>query len=1054
VYGDDSITYTTIQLSSSECTQRGGVPQGTGSASRCRIPVTTGDPTKAVQTDPTTPNRTNNLTNTSDDIGCFTNGLHPSVCLSNVVYIFTVGLGSALAYVGAFVFDTTVSLSLNSAAYALSFLSSGWTTARDLANMAFILILVYIAYTIMFQAETANTMRMLVGVIFIALIINFSFFFTRVVIDVGNILAVQFYNSIDAPTLDQTFTNTSGGLAGAAASATQSVGSLVSGGTFANTKDLTSSIMQALDITKLFNNNSFKNAFKESGFLSSVIILSSLYIFIGAAYFILAAMFLAVGVKFLMRIVVLWFLIIASPLAFVAKAVPRKEVSGWYDRWQSELVRHAFYPAFFLFIFFFISTIMKGLSCGTGGVAANCAGSLLGGLASDLNSLATNPGISGLIYIASAMANVSIRLGFVIAMLYIALKASEFMGVRGAAAAHGVTGWVSRAGTGAVFGGAGVFGRYTIGLAGQRIAQNSSLKGASSGSGVGAVGAGLLQLTGAGLSKRSFDLRGVGGVRKGLGMVGIDTNGPSGVGGYAKSYKERVERKVARSEEFKQDKAAYERELRKVVRALPEEEKENIAQLGKAVKDAEDDAKAYGNGDGRGQRVKDAKKQLKDAIKPYEDEAKKKAGDFKDDYAKSIITPGFRNLWGVASSGIPGYISRADQEAYSKIHSDKNDGGKIMAIIGKKPAEAPEGNRWSGRAKAFVPEKVTSGAYEFGIGNKAWMKDGNKVRSVDIVDFSVDGKKAYLKDGKEVDVSELHEEQDQARGPQQQNQPVRTSTIVAGVTDQQGEGQQTLPKTSPIIIPSSDIPTNRLTDAEREARRAPNPPRGGTPGNPGPLPFSPRPMGPTSPISGGSGTPPQTPPTPPSTSSPAPTSGGSNASALTREAEDLISSADRGAPGFVSNNMRRILQENGIPESDIRNKTPSELIEQLKEFRSDLNKLQGVVNQSRPQSFVKPPSQQEPWTPKPAETTFSTEQKRQVKDILKEAIDAQTEKLGEKFAAITEDINHKEDIKTREEWLKKEGKRILDNRGPNDHISTDENPPPPPRQKPEDAKPE
>ena len=115
---------------------------------------------------------------TTDDLGCLSggNGLNLSLCLCGIVYIFTVGLGGGLAYIGAYLFDTTVSLALNSVAYGLDFISFGWTAVRDIANMAFILILVYIAFKIMFEAETANTMSMLAWVIFIALIINFSFF--------------------------------------------------------------------------------------------------------------------------------------------------------------------------------------------------------------------------------------------------------------------------------------------------------------------------------------------------------------------------------------------------------------------------------------------------------------------------------------------------------------------------------------------------------------------------------------------------------------------------------------------------------------------------------------------------------------------------------------------------------------------------------------------------------------------------------------------------------------------------------------------------------------
>src|SRR5665213_2622696 len=86
----------------------------------------------------------------------FTSGW--SICITNVVYVFTVGIGSGFAYVAAYFFDLAVNLSLNGPAYALTFVSTGWTTARDLANMAFLFILIYIAFTIMLEAETSGTM--------------------------------------------------------------------------------------------------------------------------------------------------------------------------------------------------------------------------------------------------------------------------------------------------------------------------------------------------------------------------------------------------------------------------------------------------------------------------------------------------------------------------------------------------------------------------------------------------------------------------------------------------------------------------------------------------------------------------------------------------------------------------------------------------------------------------------------------------------------------------------------------------------------------------------
>ena len=103
---------------------------------------------------------------------------------------------SIFAYIGGYVFSFAVQLTLQSVTYSLDFLTSGWTAVRDIANMAFIFILIYIAVVIIFKAETSGTMTMLAWVVVMALLINFSFFLTRVVVDAGNILAVQFYNAI------------------------------------------------------------------------------------------------------------------------------------------------------------------------------------------------------------------------------------------------------------------------------------------------------------------------------------------------------------------------------------------------------------------------------------------------------------------------------------------------------------------------------------------------------------------------------------------------------------------------------------------------------------------------------------------------------------------------------------------------------------------------------------------------------------------------------------------------------------------------------------------
>lgn len=326
-------------------------------------------------------------------------------CVAGFIYIFTVGLGSGIAYVGANFFNFAAHLSLNSGAYSLDFISAGWTTARDIANMAFIFILVYLAITIMFQANTAGTMHTLANVIIIALLINFSFFFTRLVIDAGNILSVQFYNAITA--------------------GIPPVPSLALNGN--QVPDLTAGIMQGVNIQTALNSDSFKrfhdNSQQDLGFIPYVIALSFLYISIGAMLFMLAGAFFTAGAKFVTRIVMLWFMIIASPLALVARASGMRSIERYYHSWQETLIKNAFYPAAFLFIFWLLSKFMGSL--GTGGA--------ISALFADLNSASGADAGSFMASMAVFIANLGIRVGFVIAMIYIALEASKRFGVYGAA---------------------------------------------------------------------------------------------------------------------------------------------------------------------------------------------------------------------------------------------------------------------------------------------------------------------------------------------------------------------------------------------------------------------------------------------------------------------------------------------------------------------------------------------------------------------------------------------------------------------------------------------
>ncbi len=601
-------------------------------------PLLTIQPAHAQETTPPPPEPPTPTTRVEETSCGISGGEEFAMCISNVVYVFTVGIGTSVAWVASTFFSFTVGMALQGDTYRQEFVATGWTMLRDIANMFFILILVYIAFQLMFQAETHNTMHTLVWVIFIALIINFSFFAVRLAIDAGNILATQFYNQIPGTVLIE--------------------------GT--NAKDMTTSLMDGIGVQTALSTEPFQQfVANDPGFLNTLITLSFIYISVGIMLFMLAATLLMVGVKFLMRIVVLWIAIIAAPLALVASAFPNKKIKGYYYFWQDALLKHIFYPAVFLFVFFILTLFMETSK-------AEGSGTILGDIFAGLSKVEAN--LEGIALTAVLIANIAIRLGFVIVILYLGLKAADTLGVYGARAGRSFTRFAGNA----MFGTAGFAGRRTVGWAGQRYAQSNFGRNAAANGGM----LGRTLWRGAGrLGNASFDARTVPGIRTGFGApVGVDFGGAGGRGGYNQIEKDRLNRRIGEANKLKpsegQLKAAEERGVTNAISNMSDEQKANLAAAQKKFAEQEQIFKAGGMSENDFGKVRRAfqdteeMKQVRTAIK----EAQAATGkENSKNYAESISTRNIANLGGFAGSLIPGVVSKTDKEAAARItRGDKN----------------------------------------------------------------------------------------------------------------------------------------------------------------------------------------------------------------------------------------------------------------------------------------------------------------------------------------------------------------------------------------------
>lgn len=603
-----------------------------------------------------------------DDFGCSL-GTTFSNCIAAMMYYIGPGLASNVAYIGAYFFSIVIQLSLNSTAYALTFLSEGWQVVRDLANMAFIFILIYLSLTIMLQAETAGTIKTLAIVIVVALLVNFSFFFTRVMIDAGNILALQFYNAIPGGTVV--------GPDGSQQPA------LING-----TKDLSASIMNAVQLQTLYGSKAFEEAKDSCGANSGVtcglIVSTVVYLSVAAMFWMLFFAFLQVGIKFLLRIVALWFLLIASPLAFVAKTM--KKTEGYFSKWWKMLFQFSVYPAIFLFMFLILTKFTSAVLGTSGG------GSLINAA---FNS--TLPGSSPSSGIMATIAAISIRMGFVLALLYIALRVSDWIVKEGSETASSITGWT----LGKTFGATAAGGRLTFGWAAQRANESAWLRDKASKGGL--LGRTLWRGTST-LGKSNFDLRGAPGVRTGIKkMTGGDVGGATQKGGYLAERTARTEWREKEAKALKPNDAQQNAAIKEAIDKLDPDKRKAVINAAEHFRKIQKDKEegAAGPNEVKKARANYSQVLRESGLNKLIDEAKAARGSKNDQkYADAITTRNWRNLWGT-TNGIPGFIGSADKEAARRLRGNKSDADQIkniLANLGEKPDDNydPEGDGGGG----------------------------------------------------------------------------------------------------------------------------------------------------------------------------------------------------------------------------------------------------------------------------------------------------------------------------------------------------------------------
>ncbi len=365
------------------------------------------------------------------------------------------------------------------------FINKAWTAIRDVANMCFIFILLYAAIKTILGLG-GETQKLIMKVIVVAILINFSLFFTKVVIDASNVLAITFYDAIAPGALSLDIS-----------------------------RGISNSLMQPLGLQNLWKIDTIDDKqLLVIGVMGTIVTM------------IAAFVFFAISIMFIIRYVVLIFVIILSPLAFMGFIMP--ELGKYRTQWQNALLGQAFFAPIYFLLTWVVIVVAKGLPSNPENWA-KIAGSAVASGAVNLPPQSS----------VQILVNFIIVIAFLIASLIIAKNVSNMAGP----AVSGLTKWATGAAGGASFGLAGRAGRYTLG-AGAEVFKESKMykrmEAASPNSSFARLSLATIDKT----RKGSFDVRGtkVGGMLGGAGLDVGNAGGQGGVEAERKAVREFLER--------------------------------------------------------------------------------------------------------------------------------------------------------------------------------------------------------------------------------------------------------------------------------------------------------------------------------------------------------------------------------------------------------------------------------------------------------------------------------------------------------------------------------
>jgi hypothetical protein len=250
-------------------------------------------------------------------------------------------LGVYLVKVAGFL--TNFTLNLNLQLLDDSFITTGWTICRDLANLGFVLFIIIIAIATILRYQEYGAKSTLAKLIAVALLVNFSLLGAGVFVDFSNMLTKSF---ITKAVGDSSWST------GATWNFATAIANSVSPGKFLSTENSEKATGFLPGLI---------NAFTDPvGSLKSALIWIASFFFVIIFTLLLAFVLFAVAIMFLVRYIALSILLVLVPLACLFWVIPATK-SLW-EKWWNNFMRWILFAPTATFFLFLAVQMIQGQS--------------------------------------------------------------------------------------------------------------------------------------------------------------------------------------------------------------------------------------------------------------------------------------------------------------------------------------------------------------------------------------------------------------------------------------------------------------------------------------------------------------------------------------------------------------------------------------------------------------------------------------------------------------------------------------------------------------------